>query len=487
MKVSIVTNVLYKSPPVYIGHTDWLKEAYCGKHGMTYLRYSENPLPGMHPQFSKFEAIRKALKDTSEPDWVVWMDCDAAPLNMKADIREWLADKPRKVIMLKDALGWNSGVFCVPNCLRAGEWLEWLSDIQNIRRFDRGFRDQDEMAWTFGNNFPDFIREDGYDFGLNAYDDIYPHENKPNLYVDGKSWCLHLPGVKDDYRNERFMNLVRKAKGLPSLTRVRKEGLDGMTVADYIKEGAKNILIDYPHGLGDLIMFYPHFKAFTHRKGYEHIRFSLKAADAFTSLLPWCTDEDTFDTIIWFPARFNEREPALKGMTKPQANVVYDLGGEYDPSLDYTEPLVAPLENRFSRFVGLNFCCSCYPREGNCPERTARMLWEAVQGAGFIPIEVFAPKTSRAENARYSFVKMSMRDVGLGIGRMMDVLRGLRGMASVSTGTWHYGMAAYPAQTLYLRNQFDEKCYTSKECLVLDVNRPDQAVIGKWLERLKEI
>lgn len=482
MKITIVTNALYKNPPKCLEWTDELKRRYCDKHGMTYMRLSDNPLPKFHPHFSKFHCIEKAFNETN-CDWVVWMDHDAAPVNMDDDLRDWLATKPKKVIMLKDALGWNAGVFCVPNCVRTASWLSWLQREENIVRFSSGYHDQDEMAYTFTTDFRDFVLEDGYEFGLNNYDDIYPHKDKPNLFVDGESWCLHIPGYGDDYRTERFGNVIRKLEGMPELHRVRKEALDGKTVMDYVESGSKSILIDYPHGLGDVIMFMPHFKAFAKKCQKKGVNVDIRLNEPFRYLHE-TPDESRFDTVIWFPARFNERETALKGMTKPQANVVYDLGDEYNPDLDYTDPIIKPLSER-TPFVGLNFCCSCYPKEGNCCERTARILWEAVQGAGFIPIEVFVPKTNRSENIRFSFVKTSMRDIGLGIPRMMSVMSCLRGVASVSTGSWHYGMAAYPERTLYLRNQFDEKCYTNKKCLAIDVNNPDRAVIGQWLENLK--
>ena len=440
----------------------------------------------MHGVFCKFWAIRSTLINAT--DWVVWMDCDAAPVTMDADLRGWLKGKPKKVIMLKDALGWNSGVFAVPNCPRAYEWLDWLSDMKNMKRFDSGFRDQDEMAWTFANNFRDFILEDGYDFGLNNYDDIYPHAKKPNLFVEGKSWCLHIPGKDPHYRETRFGNIINRMDGkdlMFSPVKVRKEGLSGMTVQQYVDQGARSILIDYPHGLGDVIMFRPYVKDMMRRNPGTVI--DMKLTPALQPLVKPVKESGSYDLEIYFPARFNERDPELRGMAKPECNVKYDLGVPYEKELEYTDPLFPASPARAaSPFVGLNFCCSCYPMEGNCPSFTASMLWQAVIDAGFVPIEVFVPKNSRKENAKYPFVRSSMRDVGPGINRMMSVMASLRGVASVSTGTFHYGMAAYPDTTLYLQNGFKASSYTSKPVLTLDVNRPDQKVIDEWIERLRK-
>lgn len=481
MKVAIVTNAIYQTEPLFVKYTDTLKQRYCDKHEMSYCRYSYNPDPSMSPLFCKFDSIRKALKEGN--DWVIWMDCDAAPVTMEVDIIKWLSKKEQKVIMLKDALGWNAGVFAVPNCEKAFKWLDWLNTKENKKKFDKGYRDQDEMAYTFATIFSSFIHEDGYDFGFNNYDDIYPHKNKPNLFVKDKSWCLHIPGKDEHYRNDRFGNIIRELDGLPPIYKVRKDSLNGRTVKDYIDEGAKTILIDYPHGLGDLIMFYPHAKHFAEE---NNVRIDIKPHDAFRTLLS--TEYlPQYDVTIYFPARFNERESVLKGKTKPECNVVYDLGGTYDASIDYTAPIVVPLSDRNrSRLVGFNFCCSYYPNECNCPEITANLLWNRVIAEGFIPFEVFVAKTNRPENKKFPFVRLSMRDVGPGIDRMMSIMSALKGVASVSTGTWHYGMAAYPETTLYLQNAFKATCYTRKPALVLDVNKPDQGVINEWISRLKE-
>ena len=481
--ICIVTNAVYKEAPRYLEHTDELKRRYAERHGMNYNRLAHHPHPGMHGVFCKFWAIRSSFDVAT--DWVVWMDCDAAPVTMDADLRAWLKGKPKKVIMLKDALGWNAGVFAVPNCRRAIEWLAWLEDMDNMRRFDRGYRDQDEMAWTFANNFRDFILEDGYDFGLNNYDDIYPHKAKPNLFAEGRSWCLHIPGYSNGYREARFGNILRRMDGEPEAfvpVKVNKNGLGGPTVQDYINRGAKSVLIDYPHGLGDVLMFFPFYQ---HLEVLNHgVTIDLKMTDALQPLHP-LEHKGPYDVEIYFPARFNERDPALAGMTKPECNVKYDLGIPYESNREYEIPLVFPTECRKeSPFVGVNYCCSCYPLEGNCPERTARMVWDSVVEAGFVPIEVFFAKNGRKENYRYPFVTNTMRNFG-GIMRMMSVLASLRGVASVSTGTFHYGMAAYPETTLYLQNGFKASSYTRKKVLTLDVNNPDPKVLREWTDRLR--
>lgn len=485
--IALVTNAVYKETPKYVEYTDELKKRYADRHGMLYCRFAHHPYPKMHGVFCKFWAIRKALEQAS--DWVVWMDCDATPVTMDAGLREWLKDKPKKVIMLKDALGWNAGVFAVPNCPRAFKWLDWLEDMRHIMQFDSGYRDQDEMAYTFAHDFRDFILEDGYEFGLNAYDDIYPHRDKPNLYVEGRSWCLHIPGYPNDYRETRFGNIIRKMDGKPLLftpVKIRKDHIGGMTVQQHIDQGARSVLMDYPHGLGDVIMFMPYFLDMAKRN--PDVEFSLRLTAAFQPLVPEKYRPDGWhDLEMYFPARFNEREPELRGLVKPECNVKFDLGIPYDGSLEYTEPLWPALPSHGSSpFVGLNFHCSCYPMEGNCPSDTAAMLWRAVKDAGFVPFEVFISKNGRRENDKYWFVDNTMRNVGPGINRMMSVLSNLRGIASVSTGTFHYGMAAYPDTTLYLQNGFKASCYTRKPVLTLDVKRPDVKVIDEWIGRLKE-
>jgi hypothetical protein len=77
MKVKILTNSLYRHQPSYVAMSDLMKDNYCRRFGMEYVRTSENPHPNSHPAWSKLPLM---LSEIGECDWLVWMDCDAIPI-----------------------------------------------------------------------------------------------------------------------------------------------------------------------------------------------------------------------------------------------------------------------------------------------------------------------------------------------------------------------------------------------------------------------
>lgn len=215
MKIAIVTNAVYENEPGYVKATDQLKELYCGKFGYTYLKTSNNPHPEMTGHWSKFRALLEALDGGY--DWVVWMDCDAAPARLDYDIADVLGGLDgTRVVIRRDILGWNSGVFAVPNTETMRRWLEWLDSEDTRKVFDNmPFKDQDAIAHSLGyaGVFTNRWYEPPEEVGWNQFDGIYKwyYPNRiPNKFVEGKSWCLHIAGYSDQHREWRFRSILDK-------------------------------------------------------------------------------------------------------------------------------------------------------------------------------------------------------------------------------------------------------------------------------------
>lgn len=214
LKVTICTLASYKEPlrphEDFVTVTNNLKAKYAEKHGIRFLFSHDNPRPEVSAQWGKFSLIEHALREGA--DWAVWMDADAAPVNMDFNIARYLADMPKdRIIMCRDVLGWNSGVFAVPNCDRSFKWLEELGSDETLAMFDPypqkyPFKDQDAIKASFEGGYSDFVVEPAEHVGWNQYDKIYDRysDGMPNEFVDGKHWCLHIPGFYNGYRHWRF-------------------------------------------------------------------------------------------------------------------------------------------------------------------------------------------------------------------------------------------------------------------------------------------
>lgn len=253
-----------------------------------------------------------------------------------------------------------------------------------------------------------------------------------------------------------------------------------ITIKDYCKDGAK-ILILYPHGLGDVLMFYPYFKKF--KSLYPNCVIDIKVNELIKSMFPPVMNENDYDYVVWIPAYFNEVEKNCL-MTKPECNAVLDLGIEYQKELQYTECIEAS-----GNIVGFSFFNSFHPKEINCPYEIAKKLWKIVEDNGLIAIDLFVPKEKSASkplNQKYDFVDWSMRTKGIGIQKMIGLMGSLAGMASVATGNFHFGMTVYPDRVLYIEKDFSYKKFTNKEILCLNVKKPDYGIVNEWINRIKK-
>ena len=254
-------------------------------------------------------------------------------------------------------------------------------------------------------------------------------------------------------------------------------------IVDYCLPG-KNILIQIDHGLGDVLMIYPHYLQL--KEKFPDVRIDLKVIPCFRSLLPPIEPDEFYDYVFWIQAYFNERTPQLQNKTKPQCTVELDFGLPYEPLLDYS----AHPKCRCN-LVGFNFRSSNWLwKTVQCPYNTAKMLWERTEDAGFCCVDLFYPKdafAARGENKKYDFIDWSLQDKkNVTIQKMFDLTNTCAGVASIATGTFILAMMLSKETTLFLKNGFD-CCNYSREyrALTLDVNKPDCGVVDEWLRRIR--
>lgn len=211
----------------YVDVTDALKSHYCRRHNdVDFLCSKENPHPGRDPHFCKFSMLLYAF--LKGYDWAVWMDADAAPVNMDFDIAEYLSKQDGEHMLIQsDVLGLNSGVFAMPNTERSILWLRTLDTekVDEVFRKSR-FWDQDAIVSLLEDErFKDFAEAPYEGIGFNNYENVAPVTQEdspiPNEYRKGH-WVLHIPAMPDAYRYRRFLRELQKAKGKDCLCPVCK-------------------------------------------------------------------------------------------------------------------------------------------------------------------------------------------------------------------------------------------------------------------------
>ena len=227
MKIAICTVACYPNPLEphndFVSVTNELKKRYCERHGIRFVYSTDNPLAPATGHWAKFPILEHALKDDGA-DWAVWMDADAAPVNMEADLEAVLAKCDQtKMVMAKDVLGWNSGVFAVPNTGRALEWLRKMYSHEIVEHYGSHhdvypFFDQNAIVDSINGAYADFVQEPDKDFGWNQYDKIYAFysDGMPNeFHVGDGHWCLHIPGFANAHRRQRFLYFLLRDGKIP--------------------------------------------------------------------------------------------------------------------------------------------------------------------------------------------------------------------------------------------------------------------------------
>lgn len=202
MKIALVTNCIYKVESEYIKYSDDYKRQYCEKWGIDYLRTNENPLPDLHPVWSKIPLV---IDDLKRYDWVVWMDADATTIGMDFNLEEYLSTIDDKVIIQRDIHDWNAGVFAVSNGEMTLKWINHIYELKNEPKYNSGWREQQAMIDSFKSDWKDIVSVPPKSIGWNNYLPIYGRSSEPNVFNKGH-WCLHIPGVIDSRRDVIFKN-----------------------------------------------------------------------------------------------------------------------------------------------------------------------------------------------------------------------------------------------------------------------------------------
>ena len=201
MNIAIVTNAVYDVVPEFVVLTDLLKFKYASRHGVSYVRTSSMLHPGIHAAWQKPAVVLDAME---KYDWIVWMDTDAAPVNMDFDLAGYLSGVGDNVVMQKDIMGWNSGVFAIPNTSRCMAWMRFIESLRNEERYASGFWEQQAVSDSFNmDEWRGIPVEPPSWIGWNSYLSIYGERNDPNKYVNGH-WVMHVPACPNGDRTIVF-------------------------------------------------------------------------------------------------------------------------------------------------------------------------------------------------------------------------------------------------------------------------------------------
>jgi hypothetical protein len=261
------------------------------------------------------------------------------------------------------------------------------------------------------------------------------------------------------------------------------------TLVDYLDTPTKRVLIIFWHGLGDLIMFLNPF--YRLQELYPDIQFDLAVQKglSFEDIVPWArfiTGEDmnTLETLdydivvkIHFPMSEGQTE-----LTKGEFCCVHELG--IAPVNGHKLVKTAP-----SRLIGVHFNITCLPESCNPDEATAKLIWDEIREAGFIPIEThFEHVFHNPINKKFDFVDCSVRRAQARISNLVSLIGSLAGFVGVVSGNLHLALAILPSNRIFfLQKHFKLECFTrlpvARASIISGEYKPGE--IKKWLRTLE--
>jgi len=257
--------------------------------------------------------------------------------------------------------------------------------------------------------------------------------------------------------------------------------------------GAKKVLVDFAHGLGDTVMFLPVFDEF--RKN---------VSDARVDLLTHFGQEEVFgvktvqyseyDVVLTLPYAMAENS----GSTKSEACCVRELGILPNAVKDNLKS--AWYRDNYSRvfssdesfrksspFVLFAFQSTALPDPCNCPPQLAETLWREAESVGKIPIEChFSHCFANPRNAQYPFVGNSTtRKLPPRVQLLADTVKTSFAFVGVATGSTVVAMAGSSLRTAFLERAYHRRDYFTEVGPTFSIDDYRPGSLAAWLRGLE--
>lgn len=251
-------------------------------------------------------------------------------------------------------------------------------------------------------------------------------------------------------------------------------------LVEYLEDGMKVLLL-FGHGLGDTIMFMPLYEAL--KKEFTQIEWHLHlecGQDLLFESSPWQGYEDDYDLI------FSLNYPMCEWTehTKNAMCCIEELG--VDPSIVKND--FATMNKYPSPLVGLHFQGTALPNSVNCPEETAKEIWNDVIECGLIPIEChFQHVFHNPVNTKYNFIDSTIRNSQPSLPPLVGLIQRCTAFIGAASGPLVVALANLGCERVcYLQNQHRIESYTKEDVFTINVKEPYiKGTLRPWLNKLK--
>ncbi len=226
---------------------------------------------------------------------------------------------------------------------------------------------------------------------------------------------------------------------------------DGRKLTEYLETGSYHTVgILFGHGLGDCVMFkalldklralYPTitFRMILQRGLDEEVVYD--DADFFSSMEE-VHSLSQYDLI----AAINYSVESNPLLTKSELCCIEELGIE--PTNDHNR-----IEKRFpNRLVAVHFNITCLPDLANPDYDVAKMIWDEILEAGWIPIEShFEHVFHNPVNKKFDFIDCTVRRCKPKVETLLGLLQNCGAFIGVVSGNFHCALATMPLERVAL-------------------------------------
>jgi len=167
------------------------------------------------------------------------------------------------------------------------------------------------------------------------------------------------------------------------------------------------------------------------------------------------------------------------GLTKAQKCCIDELG---------IEPLseIAPLPKVESPIVSVHFQGTALPNSVNCPEETARQIWQEILDAGKIPIEAhFRHTFHNPVNTRYGFVDRHVRYCHANLDNLIGLIQSSFAFVGIASGPFVTALSIMPGRTFYLERNHAATDYVKHlDIRSAHVDSYEDGTVKEWLTSL---
>jgi hypothetical protein len=136
-----------------------------------------------------------------------------------------------------------------------------------------------------------------------------------------------------------------------------------------------------------------------------------------------------------------------------------------------------------AKLVGVHFQMTSIPWVANPSEETARLIWDEVIEAGYIPIETLMTHPfHNPANGRYPFVVNHIRDWPARLDTLMAVLGACERVIAVASGNWHLAVSVLgPKRVALLEKDLKVGHFTKEAVKGIDIKDYVKGSVKEWL------